>query len=186
MSQLDLSHHFLIAMPAMTDPFFAKSLTYVCEHNEQGAMGIVVNRPISLTLSELFAQINMPLNQNELEDMLVHFGGPVQTDRGFVLHEPSGEWQSTLRINDKVGLTTSKDILQAVGEGVGPRHLLVSLGYAGWTEGQLEQELSQNAWLSVPADERIMFDLPAEERLAAAMALLGIDYATLSDEAGHA
>jgi putative transcriptional regulator len=186
MSQLDLSHHFLIAMPAMTDPFFAKSLTYVCEHNEQGAMGIVVNRPISLTLSELFAQINMPLNQNELEDMLVHFGGPVQTDRGFVLHEAGGEWQSTLHINDKVGLTTSKDILQAVGEGQGPRHLLVSLGYAGWSEGQLEQELAQNAWLSVPADERIMFDLPAEERLAAAMALLGIDYATLSEEAGHA
>ena len=186
MSELNLSHHFLIAMPAMTDPFFAKSLTYVCEHNEQGAMGIVVNRPISLTLSELFAQINMPLNQSELEDMLVHFGGPVQTDRGFVLHEPGGEWQSTLHINDKVGLTTSKDILQAVGEGQGPRHLLVSLGYAGWSEGQLEQELSQNAWLSVPADERIMFDLPAEERLAAAMALLGIDYATLSEEAGHA
>ena len=186
MSELNLSHHFLIAMPAMTDPFFAKSLTYVCEHNEQGAMGIVVNRPISLTLSELFAQINMPLNQNELEDMLVHFGGPVQTDRGFVLHEPGGEWQSTLHINDKIGLTTSKDILQAVGEGQGPRHLLVSLGYAGWSEGQLEQELSQNAWLSVPADERIMFDLPAEERLAAAMALLGIDYATLSEEAGHA
>jgi putative transcriptional regulator len=186
MSQLDLSHHFLIAMPAMTDPFFAKSLAYICEHNEQGAMGIVVNRPISLTLSELFAQINMPLNQNELEDMLVHFGGPVQTDRGFVLHEPNGEWQSTLRINDKVGLTTSKDILQAVGEGQGPRNLLVTLGYAGWSEGQLEQEMSQNAWLSVPADERIMFDLPAEERLTAAMALLGIDYATLSDEAGHA
>ena len=186
MSELDLSHHFLIAMPAMTDPFFAKSLAYICEHNEQGAMGIVVNRPISLTLSELFAQINMPLNQNELEDMLVHFGGPVQTDRGFVLHEPNGEWQSTLRINDKVGLTTSKDILQAVGEGQGPRNLLVTLGYAGWSEGQLEQEMSQNAWLSVPADERIMFDLPAEERLAAAMALLGIDYATLSDETGHA
>lgn len=170
----------------MTDPFFAKSLAYICEHNGQGAMGIVVNRPISLTLSELFAQINMPLNQNELEDMPVHFGGPVQTDRGFVLHEPSGSWQSTLHINDKVGLTTSKDILQAVGEGQGPRNLLVTLGYSGWSEGQLEQEMSQNAWLSVPADERIMFDLPAEERLAAAMALLGIDYATLSDETGHA
>ena len=170
----------------MTDPFFAKSLTYVCEHNEQGAMGIVVNRPISLTLSELFAQINMPLNQNDLEDMPVHFGGPVQTDRGFVLHEPNGEWQSTLHINDKVGLTTSKDILQAVGEGVGPRHLLVTLGYAGWSEGQLEQEISQNAWLSVPADARILFDMPAEARLPAAMALLGIDYATLSEEAGHA
>jgi putative transcriptional regulator len=186
MSQLDLSHHFLIAMPAMTDPYFAKSLTYVCEHNEQGAMGIVVNRPISLTLSELFAQINMPLKPAELEDVLVHFGGPVQTDRGFVLHEPNGTWQSTLHINDKVGLTTSKDILQALGEGQGPRHMLVSLGYAGWSEGQLEQELSQNAWLSVPADERIMFDLPAEERLPAAMALLGIDFATLSEEAGHA
>jgi putative transcriptional regulator len=186
MSQLDLSHHFLIAMPAMTDPYFAKSLTYVCEHNEQGAMGIVVNRPISLTLSELFAQINMPLQPPELEDVLVHFGGPVQTDRGFVLHEPMGEWQSTLRINDKVGLTTSKDILQAVGEGRGPSHLLVTLGYAGWEQGQLEQELAQNAWLSVPADARIMFDLPADERLPAAMKLLGIDYATLSDEAGHA
>lgn len=186
MSQLDLSHHFLIAMPAMTDPYFAKSLTYVCEHNDEGAMGIVVNRPISLTLSELFAQINMPLKPAELEDVLVHFGGPVQTDRGFVLHEPGGSWQSTLHINDKVGLTTSKDILQAVGEGKGPNHLLVTLGYAGWSQGQLEQELSQNAWLSVPADERIIFDLPAEERLPAAMALLGIDFATLSEEAGHA
>lgn len=186
MSQLDLSNHFLIAMPAMTDPYFAKSLTYVCEHNDQGAMGIVVNRPISLTLSELFAQINMPLKPAELEDVLVHFGGPVQTDRGFVLHEPNGDWQSTLHISDKVGLTTSKDILQALGEGKGPRHLLITLGYAGWSQGQLEQELSQNAWLSVPADERIMFDLPAEERLPAAMALLGIDFATLSEEAGHA
>ncbi len=186
MSQLNLSHHFLIAMPAMTDPYFAKSLTYVCEHSEQGAMGIVVNRPISLTLSELFAQINMELKPTELEDVLVHFGGPVQTDRGFVLHEPNGEWQSTLHINNKVELTTSKDILQAIGEGQGPRHLLMTLGYAGWSEGQLEQELSQNAWLSVPADERIMFDLPAEERLPAAMALLGIDFASLSEEAGHA
>ena len=170
----------------MTDPYFAKSLAYVCEHTEQGAMGIVVNRPISLTLSELFAQINVELKPAELEDMLVHFGGPVQTDRGFVLHEPNGEWQSTLRINDKVELTTSKDILQAVGDGIGPRNLLVTLGYSGWSAGQLEQEISQNAWLSVPADERIMFDLPAEARLPAAMSLLGVDYATLSEEAGHA
>jgi len=186
MPGLNLTNHFLIAMPAMTDPFFAKSLTYVCEHNEQGAMGIVVNRPISLTLSELFAQINMPLKPTELEDVLVHFGGPVQTDRGFVLHDESGPWQSTLHVNDRIGLTTSKDILQAVGEGQGPRHLLVTLGYAGWSEGQLEQELADNAWLSVPATDHILFDLPAEERLPAAMALLGIDYATLSDEAGHA
>jgi putative transcriptional regulator len=186
MPQLDLTNHFLIAMPAMTDPFFSKSLTYVCEHNDQGAMGIVVNRPISLTLSELFAQINLPLNQSELDDVPVHFGGPVQTDRGFVLHEPGGEWQSTMHINDKVGLTTSKDILQALGQGNGPRSLLITLGYAGWARGQLEQELADNAWLSVRADEHILFDMPAEERLAAAMSLLGIDYATLSEEAGHA
>lgn len=186
MPEFNLTNHFLIAMPAMTDPFFAKSLTYVCEHNDQGAMGIVVNRPISLTLSELYAQINMPLKPAELEDVLVHFGGPVQTDRGFVLHDEVGSWQSTLRVNDNIALTTSKDILQAVGEGHGPRHLLVTLGYAGWSEGQLEQELADNAWLSVPASEQILFDLPAEERLPAAMALLGIDYATLSDEAGHA
>ncbi len=186
MSEFNLTNHFLIAMPAMTDPFFAKSLTYVCEHNAQGAMGIVVNRPISLTLSELFAQINMPLKAAELEDVLVHFGGPVQTDRGFVLHDAGGPWQSTLQVNDKIGLTTSKDILQAVGEGQGPRHMLVTLGYAGWAEGQLEKELAENAWLSVPATEHILFDLPPEERLPAAMALLGIDYATLSDEAGHA
>jgi putative transcriptional regulator len=186
MSGLNLTNHFLIAMPAMTDPFFAKSLTYVCEHNEQGAMGIVVNRPISLTLSELFAQINMPLKPVELEDVLVHFGGPVQTDRGFVLHDTGGPWQSTLQVNDKIGLTTSRDILQAVGEGQGPNHLLVTLGYAGWSEGQLEQELADNAWLSVLASEHILFELPAEERLPAAMALLGIDFASLSDEAGHA
>ncbi len=149
-------------------------------------MGIVVNRPISLTLSELFAQINLPLKQSELDDLPIHFGGPVQTDRGFVLHEAGGNWQSTMQVNDKIELTTSKDILQAVGEGHGPQHMLVTLGYAGWSQGQLEQEVAANAWLSVPANEHILFDLPAEERLPAAMALLGVDYASLSDEAGHA
>lgn len=186
MQQLNLSNHFLIAMPAMADPFFAKSLTYVCEHNEQGALGIVVNRPINLTLSELFAQIQLPLNPAELQDMPVHFGGPVQTDRGFVLHGPAGKWQSTLAISDRIGLTTSKDILQAVGEGQGPHNLLVTLGYAGWSQGQLEEELSQNAWLTVAANDQILFGMSAEERLPAALALLGIDYASLSEDAGHA
>lgn len=186
MSQIDLSHHFLIAMPAMTDPIFAKSLTYVCEHNEQGALGIVVNRPISLNLGELFAQIKIPLLPTELEELPIHFGGPVQTDRGFVLHVPAGEWQSTLVVKDRVGMTTSKDILEAVGQGKGPHNILVTLGYAGWSQGQLEHELSQNAWLSVPATEEILFDMPAEERLAAAMALLGVDYASLSADSGHA
>lgn len=186
MSQFDLSHHFLIAMPAMTDPIFAKSLTYICEHNEQGALGIVVNRPISLTLGQLFEQIKIPLNSEELEQLPVHFGGPVQTERGFVLHEPPGSWQSTLIVKERVGMTTSKDILEAVGSGKGPQNILVTLGYAGWSQGQLEHELSENAWLSVPASERILFDLPAEERLPAAMALLGVDYATLSGDSGHA
>lgn len=186
MSQLDLSNHFLIAMPAMTDPFFVKSLTYVCEHNEQGALGLVVNRPISLTLGELFAQIKLPLEAEDLEGLPVHFGGPVQTDRGFVLHEAAGEWQSTLNINGKIALTTSKDILEAVGVGKGPKNIFVTLGYAGWSQGQLEHEISQNAWLTVSANEHILFELPAEEKLAAAMALLGIDYASLSEEAGHA
>lgn len=186
MAQLNFSHHFLIAMPAMADSIFAKSLTYICEHNDQGALGIIVNRPISLTLGELFAQIKAPLDQPGLKERPVLFGGPVQTDRGFVLHEPMGQWQSTLPINDKVGLTTSRDILQAVGQGKGPNNMLVTLGYAGWTPGQLEHELSQNVWLSVPASEHILFDMPAEERLPAAMALMGVDYASLSDEAGHA
>ena len=186
MSQLDFRHHFLIAMPAMVDSAFAKSLIYICEHNEQGALGIVVNRPTNLTLAELFAQIQAPLNNEALKKLPVHYGGPVQVDRGFVLHEPVGQWQSTLAINDKVGLTTSRDILQAVGVGKEPHNLLVTLGYAGWTQGQLEHELSQNAWLSVPASEHILFDLPAEARLPAAMALLGVDYASLSEDAGHA
>ena len=186
MSLLDFRHHFLIAMPAMADSAFSKALVYICEHNQQGALGIIVNRPTNLTLGELFAQIKAPLSKSELKKLPVHYGGPVQTDRGFVLHEPIGQWQSTLPINDKIGLTTSKDILQAVGLGKGPHNLLITLGYAGWTQGQLEHELSQNAWLSVPASEHILFDLPAEERLAAAMALLGVDYASLSEDAGHA
>ena len=186
MAQLNFSHHFLIAMPAMADSIFAKSLTYICEHNEQGALGIIVNRPTYLTLGELFKQLKVPLNKPELKNLPVHFGGPVQTDRGFVLHEPMGKWQSTLPVNDRVGLTTSKDILQAVGQGLWPHNLLLSLGYAGWAQGQLEHELAQNAWLSVPASERILFELSAEERLPAAMALLGVDYASLSEEAGHA
>jgi putative transcriptional regulator len=186
MSQLNLSHQFLIAMPNMEESTFSKSLIYICEHNEQGALGIIVNRPISLTLGELFSQIKVPLNQPELKNLPVHFGGPVQTDRGFVLHEPIGRWQSTLTINNKLGLTTSKDILEAVGEGQGPNNLLVTLGYAGWEPGQLEHELTQNTWLNMPASEHIMFELPAEERLYAAMTLLGVNYASLSEEAGHA
>ena len=183
---IDLTHHFLIAMPNMVDPYFAKSLTYICEHNEQGALGVVVNRPIDLSLQALFERINLKLEPYELHDLPVYFGGPVQTDRGFVLHQPVGEWHSTLKVRDSLGLTTSKDILEAVGKGSGPAKILVTLGYSGWAAGQLEHELGQNAWLTVEAGEQIIFDLPAEEKLPAAMELLGVDFASLSEDTGHA
>ena len=183
---IDLTHHFLIAMPNMVDPYFAKSLTFICEHNEQGALGVVVNRPIGLSLQALFERINLKLEPHQLHDIPVHFGGPVQTDRGFVLHQPVGEWDSTLNVRDSLGLTTSKDVLEAVGKGSGPAKMLVTLGYSGWAAGQLEHELGQNAWLTVEAGEQIIFDLPAEDKLPAAMELLGVNFASLSEDAGHA
>jgi len=186
MTSVDLTDHFLIAMPNMVDPNFSRTLTYVCEHNDQGALGLVVNRPIDMTLAALLAQVSVPNPPSDLQKVAVHYGGPVQVDRGFVLHQPIGTWQSTLAVNGKIGLTTSKDILLAVGNGEGPNKLLVTLGYAGWAPGQLETELSQNAWLTVQASPEVMFDLPCEERLPAAMQLLGINFATLSDQAGHA
>ena len=185
-STVNLTQHFLIAMPAMADPNFAHTLTYVCEHNPDGALGIVVNRPTDMTLSSLFDQIEIPLANADMRKAPVHFGGPVHIDRGFVLHRPLGNWQSTLAITDDLGLTTSKDVLEAMARGEGPRDVLVSLGYAGWSAGQLEQEISQNAWLTVPADPDVMFELPADRRLPAAMRLLGIDFSRLSDDVGHA
>ena len=186
MSSINLTHHFLITMPSMADPYFAKTLTYICEHNDQGALGLVVNRPIDMTLQALFERLSLSITDAAMSEAPIYFGGPVQTDRGFVLHEPAGNWQATLRVREAIGLTTSKDILEAVGRGEGPKRMLVTLGYAGWSPGQLEQELSQNAWLTVEARDAILFDIPAEERLAQAMQLLGIDYASLQDEAGHA
>lgn len=186
MQKVNLAQHFLIAMPAMADPHFAKSLTFVCEHNDQGALGVVVNRPIEMNLHGLLQQIGVPSDDEVFKAVAVHFGGPVQVDRGFVLHSPLGEWQSTLAVGPELGLTTSRDILQAVARGEGPRRMLITLGYAGWAPGQLEHELAQNAWLTVQAQPEVIFDLPADERLTAAMSLLGVDYAKLSDVAGHA
>ncbi|MDE2365522.1 MAG: YqgE/AlgH family protein [Betaproteobacteria bacterium] len=185
MQNVDLTGHFLIAMPAMTDPFFSKTLTYICEHSEQGALGLVVNRPIDLTLKELFDQLGISSDDQTLEQVPIMFGGPIQLDRGFVLHQPVGGWQSTMVVNQGMGLTTSLDILQAIANGESPQQLLVALGYSGWAPGQIEHELLQNAWLTVPASPNIIFELPSEERLTAAMHLLGIDFSCLSDEAGH-
>lgn len=170
----------------MTDPHFAKSLTFICEHNEQGALGVVVNRPIDMTLHALLKQIEISPIVDSARAVPVHFGGPVQIDRGFVLHAPAGAWQSTLKVSESIGLTTSKDILEAVARGEGPQHMIVTLGYAGWAPGQLEHELAQNAWLTVAADANILFEIPAERRYEAGLKLLGIDLAMLSDAAGHA
>jgi putative transcriptional regulator len=183
---MNLAQHFLIAMPAMADPHFSRTLTYICEHNDQGALGIVVNRPLEMSLQTLLEQVSIPLSGGALTAIPIHFGGPVQVDRGFVLHTPLGQWQSTLAVSSEIGLTTSKDILQAVARGEGPGKLFVTLGYAGWAPGQLENELAQNAWLTVQARPDVIFDLPAERRLSAAMSLLGIDFASLSEQAGHA
>lgn len=185
MQSVDLTNHFLIAMPAMADPFFSKTLTYICEHNEQGALGLVVNRPIDLTLKDLFDQLGISSDDEAAAGLQVMFGGPVQLDRGFVLHQPVGDWQSTMTVNQEVGLTTSLDILRAIASGNSPKQILVALGYSGWAPGQIEHELSQNAWLTVPASPTIIFELPSEERLAAAMHSLGIDFSSLSDEVGH-
>jgi putative transcriptional regulator len=183
---INLTDHFLIAMPAMADPNFARTLTYIAEHNENGAMGVIVNRPTDMRLATLFERIDIPFQQPAFENLPVYFGGPVQSDRGFVLHRPAGKWHSTLTVGDSIGLTSSRDVLQALASDGEPAEVLVALGYAGWSAGQLEHEIAQNAWLTVPADLSIVFELPPEERLAAAMQLLGIDFAMLSDVAGHA
>lgn len=186
MQSMNLTNHFLIAMPAMDDPYFSRTLIYIAEHNDQGALGLIVNRPIDMDLATLFEKIDVPLESPDVGRLPVYFGGPVQTDRGFVLHRPIGNWQSTLAVTPEVGLTSSRDVLQAVGKEGQPGEVMVTLGYSGWGAGQLESELAQNAWLTVPANSHILFELPSEERLPSAMEILGIDFANLSEKAGHA
>ena len=185
MQTINLTSHFLIAMPAMQDQNFARTLTFVCEHNERGALGIVVNRPIDVTLASLFRQVEIELPDPSLADQPVFYGGPVQLDHGFVLHRPVGAWKSTLPVGD-IGLTTSRDILEAMSKGQGPNQHLVALGYAGWAPGQLEHEILANGWLTVQADLDVIFDVPPEGRYEAAMQALGVNAANLSEEAGHA
>ena len=187
MQTINLTSHFLIAMPAMTDPNFARTLTFVCEHNERGALGIVVNRPIEVNLDTLFRQVEIPLGRSPLALQPVYYGGPVQLEHGFVLHRPVGEWKSTLPVGEgEVGLTTSRDILEAMAAGSGPREQIVALGYAGWAPGQLEQEIADNGWLTVEANLDVIFGIPPEARYEAAMLALGVTHANLSEEVGHA
>lgn len=181
-----LHNHFLIAMPAMTDPNFARTVMLLCEHNEQGAMGLVINRPIDLQLLDVFSEVGIDTDHAHDRETTVYFGGPVQTNRGFVVHEPAGHWDSTLRLGESLGITTSRDVLQAIAEQRGPDRYLVTLGYAGWSPGQLEREIVENSWLHCPADRAILFETPAEQRWQAAALLVGVDLATLSGQAGHA
>lgn len=181
-----LQGHFLISMPHMDDRNFDHTVTYICDHNENGAMGIVVNRPLEMPLSELFEHLELA-NAATFSDIPVYSGGPVQNDRGFILHSPvEQQFASSLHINSTLTLTTSVDILETIANDAGPENYLVALGYAGWGSGQLEQELSDNVWLSCPADSDILFAIPAAERLQAAAAILGVNLDLLTSQSGHA
>ena len=202
---INLTHHFLIAMPGLEDAIFSRSVVYLCEHSERGALGLVINKPGDLSMRTLFEKVDLPLHRQDLVDQPVLRGGPVHTERGFVLHEAMGvaseaaapetapandeadpAYASTLRIPGGLEMTTSKDVLEALSTGAGPRRVLVSLGYAAWGQGQLESEIAENSWLTVPADTRILFDTPIEQRYEQAFELLGLQPWMLSQGAGHA
>jgi putative transcriptional regulator len=186
---LNLANHFLIAMPSVQDPIFGGTVVYVCEHNDNGVLGVVINKPTDMTMEVLFERVDLELSSDvprSVVDEPIMFGGPVQDDRGFVLHTPGARYSSSLTVTEEVAFTTSIDVLEAVARGTGPSRMLVSIGYAGWSPGQLEDEISRNGWLTVGADTRILFDVPVEERYMAAIKLLGFDPLMLASEAGHA
>ena len=192
-SPINLTNQFLIAMPGMGDGTFAGAVIYLCEHTEKGALGLVINKPIDITLKNLFEKVELSLDREEFAALPVYFGGPVQTERGFVLHEAlvvegSGEspYNSSLKIEGGLEMTTSKDVLEAISSGSGPKRVLVTLGYSGWAAGQLEDEMSRNGWINVDAEPGIIFDTPVGERYGKALSLLGIDAGMLSVDAGHA
>jgi putative transcriptional regulator len=185
-TQASLKNQLLIAMPSLEDPNFSRTVTYICEHGEHGAMGIVLNRPTDLCLTDILNHMEIEGGMGKAGEQIVYLGGPVEEERGFVLHTHTEPWDSTLVINDEISITTSRDILEAMARGDGPGQTLVALGYAGWGAGQLERELQDNAWLSGPVEQSILFDLPAEDRWEAAARVLGVDVNLLSSEAGHA
>ena len=187
--RIDLTNQFLIAMPGMADEGFAGTVVYMCEHNDKGALGLVINKPISLTLGNLFEKVELSLDDEAMAARPVFYGGPVQTERGFVLHERlegSTPYNSTLSVPGGLEMTTSKDVLEALSNGAGPKKILVTLGYSGWGAGQLEDEMRRNGWINVGAEPAIIFDTPVEQRYDKALSLLGIDANMLSQEAGHA
>jgi putative transcriptional regulator len=192
---INLTHHFLIAMPGLEDAIFSRSVVYVCEHSPRGAMGLVINKPADMRMDALFQKVDLPLMRADLMDSHVFQGGPVQVDRGFILHEPvfaaaekpqESLYASTLTIPGGLEMTTSKDVLEALASGSGPRKVLVSLGYSAWGEGQLETELAENSWLTVDADTSIIFDTPVANRYDKALGLLGLESWMISTQVGHA
>lgn len=190
-ASINLTNHFLIAMPGLSDELFGRSVVFMCEHSERGALGLVINKPSDILLPRLFEKVDLPMGRDDLAELPVFQGGPVQTERGFVLHEAvSGEgesvYASTLSIPGGLEMTTSKDVLEAMASGAGPRRVFVSLGYASWGQGQLESEITENSWLTVEADPNLIFDAPVAERYERAMALLGLQPWMLSPDAGHA
>jgi len=187
MRSTNLTNHFLIAMPGLQDPNFSRTVTYIFAHSdEEGAMGIVINRSLNIPLGEILAQMEIEPGSAAIENTLIYQGGPVQVDRGFVLHQSDRVWDSSLVITDQISVTTSRDILQSIAAGKGPVKALIALGYAGWGAGQLEQEILENAWLNVPADQDIIFDTPIEARWEMSAARLGIEFEKLSTHVGHA
>ncbi len=180
-----LANQFLIAMPSLADPNFERTVTLICEHNEDGALGIIINRATDLHIGEVFEQLELAVPETALADQPVMHGGPVAQSRGFVLHGSDEDWESTLRLGHGLRLTTSRDIMVAMSEGAGPERSLFALGYAGWHAGQLETEISDNAWLSVNCSSELIFETPIEQRWDAATRLLGIDPSRLASQAGH-
>jgi putative transcriptional regulator len=181
-----LTNHLLVAMPGLDDPQFAQTVTLICEHGDKGALGIVLNKPLSMRLAEVLAQMKLPAQDETVAEQIVLSGGPVHQDRGFVLHRPGGSWESTHKISDTIQVTTSRDVLAAMARGEGPQDAFIALGYAQWDAGQLERELKENAWLTLPVTDAVLFNLPYEDRWMAAWRSLGVDVTTVSTHAGHA
>jgi len=180
-----LRDQFLIAMPSLQDGYFGQTVTYICEHTEEGAMGLVINQPIDLTLNQMLRQLDLEPTADTGQQPVFR-GGPVQPEHGFVLHSPGSSWTGTRQLGGALALTTSRDILDAIARGEGPEHTLIALGYAGWGPGQLEGEIAENAWLVAPANQAILFTLPPDQRWSAAARLIGIDMNLISQVAGHA
>jgi len=180
-----LNNHFLIAMPNLEDPHFSKTVTYICAHNQEGAMGIVINRQMNIALGDVLGQMNIKSNDSRANSLPLFDGGPVQPERGFVIHQPLGQWESMMTLDDNLGMTTSRDIIGAIANGEGPQDAFIALGYAGWGAGQLEKEIISNTWLSVPVDNQIIFHTPPEQRWQAAAACIGVDLTLLSCQPGH-